>query len=145
MVRVLLAVVLAAAPLAARGGEAPVDARDTEAKKACAAGQAQRGIELPADYYAESGDEMAIYNQGRCYQQNDMPRMAIARFKEFLRVARKVARDLRHQTESHIQELEADLQRQEQAQRAPAPAVFVAPPPPPPPAPAVIATAAPPA
>jgi hypothetical protein len=115
MVSLMVLLLVTAAPPA--GGEA-VDPRETEAKKACAAGQAQRGIELLADYYAESGDENAIYNQGRCYQQNDMARPALARFREFLRVAKEVSGDLRRQAESHIQELEAELLRADQAERS---------------------------
>jgi hypothetical protein len=131
----LLALVVLAAP----AGKDAVDPREPEAKKACAAGQPQRGIDLLAEYYAESGDEMAIFNQGRCYQQNDMPRPALARFREFLRVARTVTHDVRHLAETHIQELEADLLREEQAQRAPPP-----PPSAPAAAPPVVLTAAPP-
>jgi hypothetical protein len=119
------------------------DKRAFEAKRACASGDSQRGIELLADYYAETGDTTAIFNQGRCYQQNDLPEKALSRFREYLRVARNVPENRRQDAEGYIKDLEAELQKKKTAAAAPfediilptepvvkAPALVTLPPPP---------------
>ena len=104
---------------AAAAQTAPGDAadpRNLEAKKACASGHTQRAIEMLADYYAETGDSMALFNQGRCYQQNELPEQALGRFKEFLRKSDN--RERRQEAGRHIAELEAEVQRKRAAAAA---------------------------
>ena len=94
------------------------DPRTFAAKKACANNQTDEGVAMLAEYYAETGDVMAIYNQGRCYQQNDSHERALSRFREFLRVAKNIAPERRRQAEQQIQELEAEIEKkQERARR----------------------------
>ena len=112
---------------------AQVDKRAVEAKKACSSNQVQRGIELLADYYAETGDPLAIFNQGRCYQQNGMPKEALNRFREYLRKARNERAADRREAQGYIKELEAELERAASAPpKPPEPAPTPAPAPPPP-------------
>lgn len=82
-----------------------------EARKACAADRPSVGIELLADYYARTGEAIAIHNQARCYQQNDMPEKALSRFREYLRIATDITPEQLRKTERHILELEAELKR----------------------------------
>lgn len=62
-------------------------AREQEAKKACLAGKNsyEQGIEILAELYATTNEPTYIYNQGRCYQQNNQPELALSRFQEYLR------------------------------------------------------------
>jgi hypothetical protein len=59
--------------------------REKSALKACLAGDMKGGIELLAELYADTNDLTYIYNQARCYQQNNEPELALNRFREFLR------------------------------------------------------------
>jgi hypothetical protein len=80
-----------------------------QARKACAAGQVERGIELLAEIIAERNDPNAVYNQARCYQGNGRPEQALARFREYLRIAPRLTPPERRQVDGFIRELEHDL------------------------------------
>jgi hypothetical protein len=114
MVSLHLAAVLVSLGLAAaapaRRGAGPPDPRILEARKACAAGQVERGVELLAEIVAERNDANAIYNQGRCYQSNGRPEQALARFREYLRIAPKLRRRDRQQVNAFIRELQQELE-----------------------------------
>jgi hypothetical protein len=103
------------------GGQARAegDPREAQAKKACAAGRVDEGVELLAELFTATGDVNYVYNQGRCYQQNGVAEKAINRFREYLRRAPNLPAGDRAEVEGFITELER--------QRAVAPA----PPPPP--------------
>src|SRR5689334_17575967 len=73
--------------LSAGGARAEEESRQVKAKRACAAGRVEEGVELLAALYAESGDVNYVYNQGRCYQQNGRGDQALNRFREYLRRA----------------------------------------------------------
>jgi hypothetical protein len=92
-------VLLAAAPAFARGGTtkqtkkelkasqlASVEAREREARKACLEGDYAKGVSILSELFLDIGDATYVFNQGRCYQQNERYREAIARFREYLRV-----------------------------------------------------------
>jgi hypothetical protein len=113
------------------------DPRELEAKKACAAGHVDRGIELLAALFAETGHITYVYNQGRCYQQNGVADQAINRFREYLRRGTSISAADRREVEGFIEELE----KQQQRKAEPA----VAPPVEPPPAVAAPVTEPPPA
>jgi hypothetical protein len=104
-----LAVLLAGSALARTALAARPDARVTEARKACAAGEVERGVHLLAELIAERNDPNAIYNQARCYQSNGQPEPALSRFKEYLRVAPRVSARERRQVERYMRELEQEL------------------------------------
>ena len=86
----------------------PEDPRAIEARKACAVGDVARGVALLADYLATTDDVTAIYNMGRCYQQNGRPDKALLQFREYLRKARNLTADDRREIAGHIEELQAD-------------------------------------
>jgi hypothetical protein len=104
---IALAILTAWAPAGARGRKA-VDPRAVQARKACAAGHVEEGIELLARIVAESGDPNAVYNQARCYQQNGRLEEALARFQEYRRTKDLTAQE-RVEVEAHVRELEAAI------------------------------------
>jgi hypothetical protein len=115
----LLAALVALPPgLAQAAAPRTRDQREADARKACAAGRVDEGIEILADLYASYSHPNYIYNQGRCYQENGKPEPAISRFREYLRVATDAPADVRERVERFIKELEGERQ---------------GPPPPPPP------------
>jgi hypothetical protein len=94
----------------APGRPVVADPRPAEARKACAAGKVDRGIQILAEIIVENGDANAVYNQARCYQQNGRPEQAVARFREYLRTAAELAPADRTQVEGYIVELEAEIE-----------------------------------
>jgi hypothetical protein len=98
--------VMAAAPAAfGQGGSA--DRREDEARKECLAGRTQRGIDLLAELFTETRDPNYIFNQARCFQQNNRPDEATGRFREYLRKAKALTPEERLEVETHIAECEA--------------------------------------
>lgn len=81
-------------------------AREKAAKKACAMGDYQKGEDILTDLLVETNDAMFIYNQARCYEQNNLWDRAIARFHEYLRKAHRLTDAERAETEQHIAECE---------------------------------------
>jgi hypothetical protein len=98
------------APSGARRPTA-LDPRAVQARKACAAGRVDEGIELLARIIGETGDPNAVYNQARCYQQNGRLEEALARFQEYRRTKDLTAQE-RVEVEAHIRELEAAIKVQ---------------------------------
>jgi hypothetical protein len=97
--------------LTARDGRAAGgDVRAVEARKHCAAGRVEEGIELLARIVGETGDPHAVYNQARCYQQNGRAAEALERFKEYRRTRTDLTPRERAEVEGHIRELEAALE-----------------------------------
>jgi hypothetical protein len=120
-----LAVGLATPALAQTGR----DPREVEAKKTCLAGRWERGIELLADLYAETGEPTYIYNQGRCFQQNGRSADAVTRFREYLRKAPSLSADEKAQVEKFIRELESPTDPSRPSSAGSSAAVPVTPPP----------------
>ncbi len=110
---------------------------DKAAKKACAAGDFRKGVEILADLYVRTDDPTHIYNQGRCYEQNHQWESAIDRFREYLRKEEKISPKLSAEVEKHIADCRR-FQEEETARTAPPPepapaappAQLVTPPPP---------------
>jgi hypothetical protein len=110
---VLLGALASATGLApcARAAEPPAsDRRAFEARRACAAGRVEQGIELLAQIIAETGDPNAVYNQARCYQGNGRPEQALARFREYLRIAERILPRERARVRRFIAELEREVE-----------------------------------
>jgi tetratricopeptide (TPR) repeat protein len=84
--------------------------RFTEARRACAAGQLERGIQLLADLIAENNDAAAVYHQARCYQDNGRPEQALARFREFLRLSPNLSTKGRDEVIAFMARLEYQLE-----------------------------------
>jgi tetratricopeptide (TPR) repeat protein len=94
------------------------EAREAEARKACAAGQVEKGIEVLAELLVELGHPNYVYNQARCYQQNGRAEEAINRFREYLRAAPKISASERQRVEGFVSELQAELARRNAARPA---------------------------
>lgn len=96
----------------ARAQDSADDPRIVQARKACLTGDVQQGIRVLADLYLATDDPIWIFNQGRCYQQNNQPSNALARFKEFLRKSRGGPDDDDvKDANKYIREIEAELQQ----------------------------------
>lgn len=111
-----------ARPTWAQGDSEVVRAR--AAKKACALGDYEKGTEILADLFVTTDKVVYIYNQARCYQQNNLWERALTRFREFLRKAKNLTKDQRAEAERNIAECEAALRQ------VPPPAPPVSPTPP---------------
>jgi tetratricopeptide (TPR) repeat protein len=114
----------------------PDGARQTEARKECLAGRYQHGIDILAELYAETRDANYIYNQGRCFQQNNRPDEAISRFQEYLRKAP----DLTPEELGDVRGKIAECERMRGEPRRPEPVPPPAPPPAASPTPLVVST-----
>jgi tetratricopeptide (TPR) repeat protein len=121
MVTLVLALALAAQAAPETAPPPHADPRVLEARKACAAGRVDEGVEILAAIIAESGDLNALYNQARCFQLNGRTEPAIARFREYLRLASDIPPAEHQRVEGFINELQADLDarvRREEVARA---------------------------
>jgi hypothetical protein len=98
--------------------------QEKAAKKACAAGDFRKGVEILADLYVDTNDTTYIFNQGRCYEQSHQWVNAIDRFREYLLKAQNAPASDRTDAEKHLADCKR-YQEEEQAKNAP-------PPPPPP-------------
>jgi tetratricopeptide (TPR) repeat protein len=105
------ALLLSAAPARAQGA----DPREAAAKKACAAGRVDEGVELLAELFANTGDVNYVYNQGRCYQQNGVHDKAIQRFREYLRRSPDLPAAERQEVERFISEAEEQVRQRQVA------------------------------
>jgi tetratricopeptide (TPR) repeat protein len=126
----LLALTVLVAPAEA----ASHDAKERAARRACLNGDPAKGVQILTELYITSDNPTYLYNQGRCYEQNNRYEEAIGRFREFLRKTSKATNvDKADATsaEKHIADCEAFLGR-----KVTDPAQPTALPPPPPPQPA---------
>jgi hypothetical protein len=129
MRRLGLLVVLAAlvlSPAAARAASKENKdrlAKDRAAKKACLTGETAKGVAILTDLYILTNDPTYIYNQGRCFEQNQRYEDAIGRFREYLVKAKASNGDERADAEQHIATCQSYLGKKEpEATPAPIPA-----------------------
>jgi tetratricopeptide (TPR) repeat protein len=85
------------------------EAKEKAAKKACLTGKPDKGVELLTDLFIESNDANYIFNQGRCFEQNNRYEDAIGRFREYLRKAKDASAADRADADKHIAECRALL------------------------------------
>jgi hypothetical protein len=104
----LLALLVCAWPLSARAGMDD-DPRALEARSACARGDVERGIKKLADYLATTDDLTAVYNMGRCYEQNGLADRALLQFREYLRQAKDLSTADRAEVEARIRRVEGEV------------------------------------
>jgi hypothetical protein len=125
-------------------GATNTKAQEKAAKKACAAGDFRKGVEILAELYVETDDTTHIFNQGRCYEQNHQWVSAIDRFREYLRKNSNASATEKGDAQKHIADCEA-YREQEEAKLAPPTVTSSSPPPvafvPPTPSPAAPAAA----
>jgi hypothetical protein len=84
-------------------------AMERAAKKACATGDFQKGVDVLADLFVATNDTTYVYNQGRCYQQSNRWEQAISRFREYLRKAQNLSDSDRNETERQIKDCQESL------------------------------------
>jgi tetratricopeptide (TPR) repeat protein len=84
-------------------------AMERAAKKACATGDFQKGVDVLADLFVATNDQTYVYNQGRCYQQSNRWEQAISRFREYLRKAQNLSDNDRNETERQIKDCQESL------------------------------------
>ena len=94
---------------AASVAHAADDAQERAARKACLSGNYQKGVEILSDLFISTKNPVHIYNQGRCYEQNDRCQDAIPRFREYLRKAKDASTEERAEAENHISDCQALL------------------------------------
>lgn len=98
-------------------------AKERAAKKACLGGDPAKGVEILADLYVSTDQITYIFNQGRCFEQNNRYEEAIGRFREYLlKGAGQLSTEEKAVAQQHIETCESYLSRD--TSRAP-----VAPPP----------------
>lgn len=124
----LLSFVFFAVPTSAyagdkRGGN---QARERSARKACLTGDPAKGVAILSDLFIDTHDPTYLFNQGRCFEQNQRYQDALGRFEEYLRVpdANLTAED-RSTAEKHIADCKAKLPPEPVAPTVSAPPVFV--------------------
>ena len=83
---VLFILLLLAVPSAnAASKTTKVEAKESAAKRACLNGDPLKGVQILTDLYILSNDPTYLYNQGRCFEQNNRYEEAVGRFREYLR------------------------------------------------------------
>lgn len=107
----LAAIIAHAVP--ARAGR--VETQERAAKKACLTGDPSRGVGILADLFIDTDDPVYIYNQGRCYEQNNRYEEAIPKFREYLRKATKATEAEKVDAEKHIADCERLLGKKVEA------------------------------
>ena len=100
-------------------------AKEKAAKKACATGNFAKGVDILADLFIDTNDFSYVYNQGRCYQQNNQWTQAVSRFREYLRKATDISESDRAETERQIADCEQSMGKT--AQVAPPPVMATPP------------------
>jgi len=98
---------------ASQADAAGVEARERAAKKACLTGDEAKGVEILADLYIDTDDPTYLYNQGRCFEQNNRYEDAVGKFREYLRKAGSASADEKADAEKHIADCEALIAKKE--------------------------------
>jgi tetratricopeptide (TPR) repeat protein len=75
-------------------------------------GDYARGVKILSELFVETEDEVFIYNQGRCFEQNRRWEDAIARFEEYLRVGKKLSKTHKAGALNHIADCQRHLAKQ---------------------------------
>jgi hypothetical protein len=106
-------------------------AQEKAARKACLAGDADKGVSILADLFVETRQPVYIFNQGRCFEQNRRYEDAIARFEEYLRAGETagLSAEDRAAAEKHIADCKSRVPETSNKVQATAPPSFVPPPP----------------
>jgi hypothetical protein len=119
------------APQLARAGSR--ENKERAAKTACLSGDTSKGVALLAELYVSTNEVIYLFNQGRCFEQNGKYEEAIVRFREYQRKNTDAGRAPDAQTDQHIADCQALLDKGKAPVPAtPAPAAVLAPVPAPP-------------
>jgi tetratricopeptide (TPR) repeat protein len=85
------------------------ESQERAAKKACLTGDATKGTDILADLYIDSNDPVYLFNQGRCFEQNNRYEEAVSRFREYLRKADNASEAEKIDAQKHIDACQALL------------------------------------
>jgi hypothetical protein len=111
------------------------DAKERIARRACLNGDPVKGVQILTDLFIATNDPTYVYNQGRCWEQNNRYEEAIGRFREYLRIATTQDKAALASAENHIADCEALLRKNgwvaDQPAQSPVPTPLPATPPPP--------------
>ena len=83
--------------------------KERAAKLACLTGDSAAGAKFLAELFIDTKDPNYLFNQGRCYEQNNRFEEAIRSFREYLRKATDATASVRADTEEHIADCRALL------------------------------------
>ncbi len=100
-------------------------AQERAARKACLSGDYVKGVTILSDLFVSFKENVYIFNQGRCFEQNRRWEDAIARFHEYLNAPSLDSAD-RALAEKHITDCK-DMLAQERAGAAVPPLALVPP------------------
>ena len=89
-------------------------AKEREARKACLSGAYAKGVTILSDLFVSFKEDIYIFNQGRCFEQNLRYEEAIGRFQEYLRAGKKLSREEQADAQKHIADCK-DMLAQERA------------------------------
>ena len=92
------------APFAQAAGK---EAKERAARKACLSGDYTKGVEILSDLFIDTKDANFIFNQARCFEQNNRCEEAVSRFREYLRKASGLSAEDKADTEKHIADCQA--------------------------------------
>jgi len=121
--RPILALILVTAlvgPVARAQGP---EKRERTARTSCLSGDYAKGVAILSELFVDTRDPTHIYNQGRCFEQNQRYKDAIGRFQEYLRVGRKLSAEEVSETKKHIADCQQFLGVANTSQRPPPVAV----------------------
>jgi hypothetical protein len=124
---VLSVLTLALCLASSKASAAGIEARERAAKKACLTGDPAKGVEILADLFIDTNDPGYIFNQGRCFEQNNRYDDAIGRFREYLRKAKTASAEGRTEAEKHIADCQALLGKKDGEPPRPASPVLAKP------------------
>ncbi len=96
---------LLAAASAARAAPTAPDQRLLQAGRFCEAGDTRAAVLLYSQIYVETLNPLHVYRQAVCYQRNGNDEKAIERYREFLRVSRKLTSKQRERIETRLLQL----------------------------------------
>jgi len=88
-------------------------AKERMAKKACLAGEPNKGVEILAELYVDTNDITYIFNQGRCFEQSRKYEDAIGRFREYLVKGENLTAEEKAVAQKRIEACESYLPKNE--------------------------------
>ena len=94
-------------------GATSKETKERAAKKACLMGNTEKGVEILVDLYIDTQDLTYIFNQGRCFEQNQRYEDAIGRFREYLIKGTELSRLEKADAERHITVCNSYLDKRE--------------------------------
>jgi hypothetical protein len=96
-------------------------ALEKAAKKACITGDYRKGVDILGELFVEFADQVYVYNQARCFEQNHLWQEALDHFREYERKAPIAQGHVTEELHKHMAECAARLEEERATARRPAP------------------------